>query len=66
MTESDRELPSWVIEAAKNQPGLWVYEVVGDFADGEAVPPESIRGAWKVGDDGKITGSFIPNDSFRG
>jgi len=30
-----------------------------------AVPPERIRGAWKVNAKGEIEGEFIPNVNYR-
>lgn len=50
------------IAAAKAQPGGWVYRIAGGFGADEAVPPEAVVGAWKVDDDGAISGDFIPNE----
>jgi hypothetical protein len=47
-------------EASEN-PGGWVYRIAGEFGPNDHVPPEAIVGAWKVDDNGKITGDFIPN-----
>jgi hypothetical protein len=30
----------------------WVYVIEGDFKPEDAVPPEAIRGAWKVNEAG--------------
>lgn len=49
---------------ARRYPGGWVYEVVGDFGDDDAVPPEAIRGAWKVNEEGEIVGDFVPNPNY--
>jgi hypothetical protein len=57
-------LPALVAEA-KTRPGGWVYEIVGDYQPDDAVPPEAIRGAWKVDDEGQIVGDFMPNPKFR-
>jgi hypothetical protein len=61
----DRPVPEQVRRAAANRRGGWVYEVVGNYAEGDDVPPEAIRGAWKIDDDGRPTGEFIPNARFR-
>jgi hypothetical protein len=54
-----------LVAEAKTRPGGWVYEVVGNFRPEDAVPPDAIRGAWKVDVDGEIVGDFIPNPSFN-
>jgi hypothetical protein len=45
-------------------PGGWVYEIDQDLVDDPNgfVPPEAIRGGWRVDDSGKATGEFVPND----
>jgi hypothetical protein len=53
------------IEEAKQNPGGWVYEIRGSYGPDQHVPPHAIVGAWKVGEDGKIVGEFIPNPNFR-
>lgn len=53
------------IEEAKKNPGGWVYEIRGSYGPDQRVPPHAIVGAWKVGEDGKIIGEFIPNPNFR-
>ncbi len=62
---SRRNLPPALIAEARMKPGGWVYEIVGDYGPDDAVPPAAIRGAWKVGDDGRIVGDFIPNPVFE-
>lgn len=52
-------------EEAKQNPGGWVYKIEGDFRPEDAIPPEAIVGAWKVDDNGNITGDFISNPNFR-
>jgi hypothetical protein len=59
------ELSPELIVEAKKRPGGWVYEIVGDYELGAAIPPEAIRGAWKVDDRGEIVGDFIPNSDFQ-
>ena len=58
------ELSPDLIAEAKKRPGGWVYEIVGSFAPDELVPPEAIRGAWKVDDNGNVVGAFLPNERF--
>ncbi|WP_199234662.1 hypothetical protein [Kribbella sp. VKM Ac-2568] len=59
-----RRIPSdgLVAEAARN-PGGWVYEIDGDWVDDPNgyVPPEAIRGGWRVDEAGRLTGEFVPN-----
>lgn len=57
--------PAAIVERAKQLPGQWVYEIVGEFGPHDPVPPEAIRGAWKVNDQGEIEGDFIPNAKFK-
>jgi hypothetical protein len=52
------------IAEAKQNPGGWVYAIEGDYHPEDAVPPQAIRGAWKVDENGVITGDFIPNPNF--
>jgi hypothetical protein len=60
-----RDPPHGAVEEAKNNPGGWVYEIRGSYGPDEHVPPHAVVGAWKVGEDGKIVGEFIPNPNFR-
>jgi hypothetical protein len=60
-----RDIPDALVTEARNRPGGWVYEIVGDHGPDDAVPPAAIRGAWKVNDHGEIEGDFIPNPNFR-
>lgn len=56
-----------VIEQAKLMPGGYVYEIdnsFGPFDDESHIPPHAIIGAWKVDDQGYITGGFIPNENY--
>ena len=52
---------------AKNTPGGWVYAIDRNYgADpSNGVPAEAIKGAWKVDENGEITGEFIPNPNYR-
>mgnify|MGYP002385593907 CR=1 FL=1 len=60
---SSRHHPK-LVEEARKVPGGWVYEIVGEYKDSDAVPPSAIRGAWHVDDSGRIDGDFLPNPSF--
>ena len=53
------------IEEAKHFPNGWVYEIEGDYKPDDGVPPQAIRGAWKVNAEGEIVGDFIPNPNFQ-
>jgi hypothetical protein len=46
-------------------PNGWVYELDGNFSKDDAVPPQNIKGAWKVDEKGIIVGSFIPNPNYK-
>jgi hypothetical protein len=59
------DVPLDAREEAKKNPGGWVYKIEGDFSPQDYVPPEAIVGAWKVDNNGNITGEFIPNPNFR-
>ncbi len=65
MSSRQPDLPPALVAEAKTRPGGWVYEIVGDYGPAEAVPPTAIRGAWKVDEEGRITGEFLPNPNFR-
>jgi hypothetical protein len=64
VTNDPEQLPAELLEAARKQPGGWVYEIVGDYGPEDDVPPTAIRGAWKVDDDGAIVGQLVPNPNF--
>ena len=49
---------------AKANPGGWVYEVGGGYNSTEAVPPQAIKGAWKVNGSGELAGDFLPNPNY--
>jgi hypothetical protein len=55
---------STAIAEAKNHPGGWVYVMDGIDNPNDAVPPERIKGAWKVNQYGEIVGDFIPNTNY--
>lgn len=54
-----------VVQAAKANPGGWVYKIEGSFGPNDAVPPEAIVGAWKVDANGSLTGEFVKNPNYR-
>lgn len=54
-----------LVEEARKHPAGWVYEIDGSFGPDEAVPPEAIRGAWTVGEDGTLTGEYEGNPNYR-
>lgn len=50
---------------ARRHPNGWVYEIVGVRDPMGEVPPERIRGAWKVGPEGTLTGEYRANPNYR-
>jgi hypothetical protein len=52
------------IAEAKRTPNGWVYAIDGPADPAGTVPPERIRGAWKVNAHGEIEGEFIPNPNY--
>lgn len=58
------ELSPALVAEAKTRPGGWVYEIVGDYGPNDAVPPNAIRGAWKVNEDGEVLGDIQLNPNF--
>jgi hypothetical protein len=53
------------IAEALKFPNGWVYEIDSDYQGKEQVPPEAIKGAWKVDAKGAIEGEFIPNPNYH-
>jgi hypothetical protein len=53
------------IAEAKRNPGGWVYAMDGVSDPNGAVPPERIKGCWKVSEHGEIVGEFIFNPNYR-
>jgi len=60
MSSAKTPPPAAIAEAARH-PGGWLYELALGFGPDDATPPEAVVGAWKVSDEGKIVGDFIPN-----
>jgi hypothetical protein len=56
---------SQAISEAKLNPGGSVLVVDGYDGPAEKVPPERVRGYWRVDANGKITGAFVPNLRYR-
>ena len=54
-----------VIEEALKNPNGWVYAVDKSFENIEEVPREAIKGAWKVDQNGIISGDFLPNPNYK-
>jgi hypothetical protein len=64
VTETPREFPAAMVAEAATQPGGWVYEIDPAFDPDGAVPPEGIRGARKIGEDGLPTGEYKANPNY--
>jgi hypothetical protein len=62
---SEHEITDEVIQAARSNPNGWVYKIEGAFGSEEDVPPESVVGAWKVDENGNLTGEFITNPRYQ-
>lgn len=58
-------LPPGAVEEARRIPGGWVHQIEGPYGPDDAVPPQAIVGAWKVDDQGRLTGEFVPNPNHR-
>ena len=56
--------PEDAIKEALNNPNGWVYVIDESFKNEKEVPPQAIKGAWKVNSKGIITGDFIPNPNY--
>ena len=52
-------------EEAKRRPNGHVFEVNGELGPSESVPPDRIKGAWRVDAEGRIVGEFIPNPHYQ-
>jgi len=53
------------IEEALRNPNGWVYVLDKSFEGIKDVPPEAIKGAWKVDENGQIIGGFMPNPNYK-
>ena len=52
-------------QAAKENPGGWVYEVDWTYNARSRTPPEAIRGGWRVDAGGGLTPDYSPNPRYR-
>jgi hypothetical protein len=57
--------PDALLAEARTKPGGWVYEIDARYDPDGAVPPEGIKGGWKVGLDGVPTGEYKANPNYR-
>ncbi len=68
--EAGSVFPPEMLEQARAAPGGWLYVIDPAFAragpEDDVVPPEAIKGAWRVGEDGVPTGEFDPSPGYRG
>ncbi len=55
-----------LIAEAKNNPNGWVYVLDKEFDGKEEVPPDFIKGAWKVDENGILEGEFMLNPNYHG
>jgi hypothetical protein len=58
------EITEEVIQAARANPNGWVYKIEGQFGTQDYVPPEAVVGAWKVDENGLLTGEFVENPNY--
>lgn len=58
-TALEHEITPAAVQAARDNPGGWVYKIEGDFGPNDAIPAEAIVGAWKVDASAQLTGEFI-------
>ena len=47
------------------EPNGWVYDIDRHYPDDQPVPPEAIRGAWKIDDAGEVTEAYEKNARYR-
>lgn len=53
-----------LLKEAKNNPNGWVYKIDNGYDLSGDIVPEAIVGAWKVNENGDITGEFISNKNY--
>lgn len=63
--DSEHEITEEVIKAGQENLNGWVYKIEGEYGPDEYVPPEAIVGAWKVDENGNVTGEFIQNPRYQ-
>ena len=52
-------------QAARENPGGWVYEIDWTYNARSRTPPEAIRGSWRVDANGDLTHDYSPNPRYR-
>jgi hypothetical protein len=57
------ELSAEIKEAARQAGGGWLDEVVGNHP--QPVPLSAIKGAWRLGPDGELTGEYVANPNYQ-
>lgn len=57
------ELSSEIKEAARQAGGGWLDEIVGHHAG--QVPLTAVKGAWRLGPDGELTGEYVANPNYQ-
>jgi hypothetical protein len=57
------ELSVEIKEAARQAGGGWLDEVVGSHP--QPVPLSAIKGAWRLGPDGELTGEYVANPNYQ-
>ena len=67
MSEEERtatlpEVSAEIKEAARQAGGGWLDEIVGNHAP--PAPLSAVRGAWRLGPDGELTGEYVANPDF--
>ena len=63
---NNRNLSPDLIKEAEKHPNGWIYVLDKEFQGKQEVPEEFIKGAWKVDENGKITGDFEKNPNYHG
>ncbi len=56
--------PPAAIEEARRTPNGWVYKIDAAYDVSGDIPPEAIVGAWKVDENGEISGEFLENPNY--
>lgn len=55
-------VPEEIKEAARQAGGGWLDEVIGNHP--HPVPLSAIKGAWRLGADGELTGEYVVNPDY--
>lgn len=59
------EITEEIKSKAKKMPNAYLYTIDGNFKESDYIPPEKIIGAWKVDQNGDISGEFIHNPQYK-